>query len=88
MASVPEALGQEVQAYLGLQPHTTSSDVTVIVEAVDHTPADGREALCARLSVRSSVILCGILKRSEDCLAYQRGLCLLTVRPLSNSLPL
>ncbi len=86
VASVPESLRKEIEAYLHLPQHTALSDVKAIVEAIDHVPADGREALCHRLDTWSSAILCGILKRSEDCLAYQRGLCLLTVSSLRRKL--
>ena len=80
MASIPEKLEQEVQFYCHRQVCISASDVTSIVKAVDYTSADGREAMSLRLGARSIVILCGLFKRAEDCLAQQRGLCLLTVR--------
>ncbi len=85
MASVPESLDKEVEAYLHLPQYINSSDVTAIVNAIDHATIDVKEPLCPRLDTRSSAILCGILKRSEDCLACQRGLALLTVMSLEKS---
>ena len=78
--SIPESLRKEVEAHLHLRQQIDPGDVTAIIEALDQDTTDDKEALCSRLDLRSSVILCGILKRSEDCLAYQRGVYLLTVR--------
>lgn len=86
MASVPESLRKNIEAYLHLPQHVTLGDVKAIIEAIDHISADGKEALYLRLDTWSSAIICGILKRSEDCLAYQRGLCLLTVRSAGSEL--
>jgi hypothetical protein len=59
------------------------SHVEAIVAALDNQDPP----LCSRLDLHAFIIVYLILSRSEDCLAQQRGLALLTVRFLLDQSP-
>ena len=86
MTSIPEHLAKALKARLVPRQRIESTDVAAVVKALDQETLDDKEILCSRLDPRSSAILCGILKRSEDCLACQRGFYLLTVRLVNDKL--
>lgn len=73
--SIPAFLLGKLQSQLKLQQSISVQDVTAIVKAIDHNGP----TLCSRLDSTAYGITCSILRLSVDCLAYYRGLCLITV---------
>ena len=73
---IPPTIKDALKRDLSPQRTMPISHVEAIIAALDHQGA----SFCRRLDLHAFIVVYLILSRSDDCVAQQRGLALLTVR--------
>lgn len=72
---IPAKIWRNTKRYLSEQPYLLMTHVEGIVASLEHEES----ALCRRLDPAAFLMIYKILSLAEECLAYQRGLSLLSV---------
>lgn len=78
LSRIPAKALQETTKYLSSRPIVPIHHVEEMVAAIDHE----EPTICCRLDLQGFLLVYRILSLTEECLAYHRGLSLLTVRTL------
>lgn len=81
LGRIPAKAVQETTKYLSSRPIVPIHHVEEIVAAIDHE----EPTICCRLDLQGFVLFYRVLSLTEECLAYHRGLYLLTVRILTGN---
>lgn len=81
LCRIPAKVLQETSKYLSSRPIIPIHHIEEIVAAIDHE----EPTICCRLDLQGFLLVYRILSLTEECLAYQRGLSLLTVRLLTGN---
>lgn len=81
LGRIPAKALQETTKYLSSRPIIPIHHIEEIVAAIDH----GEPTLCCRLDLQAFLLVYRIFSLTEECLAYHRGLSLLTVRILAEN---
>lgn len=76
---IPAKALQETTKYLSSRPIIPINHIEEIVTAIDYEES----SICCRLDLQGFLLVYRILSLTEECLAYHRGLSLLTVRILT-----
>lgn len=81
LGRIPAKALQEITEYLSSRPIVPIHHVEEIIAAIDHE----EPTICCRLDLQGFLLVYRILSLTEECLAYHRGLSLLSVRTLTGN---